>query len=415
MAYNYVVTAQKATAVNASIAGSFTSPNDLNLLVVKNTRMELFLVTPEGLKPHREISIYGRVAVVKFFRPAGESRDLLFLLTAKYNAAILEYRESDGEIITRAYGNVAERIGRPSETGMIVVIDPECKMIGLRISDGLFKVIPLQKDNRELKAFNIRIDELNVIDIQFLHGYQSPTIALIHNDQYGRHVKTYEVSISEKDFSAGPWKQDNVESEATMIIPVAMPCGGALIIGQESITYHKTDGVYIAVAPPVIKQSTIVCFGHVDKNGWRYLLGDLAGRLFMLLLETEEKMDGSTVVKDIRVELLGDISIPECLTYLDNGVVFVGSRLGDSQLIRLSGEATETGSYVTVLDLYTNLGPIVDMVVVDLERQGQGQLVTCSGAYREGSLRVIRNGIGIQEHAQIDLAGIKVSFRNLYV
>lgn len=47
------------------------------------------------------------------------------------------------------------------------------------------------------------------------------------------------------------------------------------------------------------------------------------------------------------------------------------------------------------------------MCVVDLERQGQGQLVTCSGAFKEGSLRIIRNGIGIQEHASIDLPGIK--------
>lgn len=39
--------------------------------------------------------------------------------------------------------------------------------------------------------------------------------------------------------------------------------------------------------------------------------------------------------------------------------------------------------------------------------QGQGQLVTCSGAYKEGSLRIIRNGIGIHELASIDLPGIK--------
>ena len=39
-----------------------------------------------------------------------------------------------------------------------------------------------------------------------------------------------------------------------------------------------------------------------------------------------------------------------------------------------------------IVDTFTNLGPIIDMVVVDLERQGQGQLVTCSGAYKEGML-----------------------------
>lgn len=47
------------------------------------------------------------------------------------------------------------------------------------------------------------------------------------------------------------------------------------------------------------------------------------------------------------------------------------------------------------------------MCVVDLERQGQGQIITCSGSFKDGSLRIIRNGIGIQEHACIDLPGIK--------
>ena len=87
--------------------------------------------------------------------------------------------------------------------------------------------------------------------------------------------------------------------------------------------------------------------------------------------------------------------------------VYIGSRLGDSQLVRLNVEPDENGSYVTIVDTFTNLGPIMDMVVVDLERQGQGQLVTCSGAYKEGSLRIIRNGIGIHELASIDLPSIK--------
>ena len=133
----------------------------------------------------------------------------------------------------------------------------------------------------------------------------------------------------------------------------------------------------------------------------------MAGQLFMLLLLKEEKMDGTRVVKDLKLELLGETTIPECMTYLDNGYVYIGSRLGDSQLVRLNVEPDESGSYVTIVDTFTNLGPIVDMVVVDLERQGQGQLVTCSGAFKEGSLRIIRNGIGIHELASIDLPSIK--------
>lgn len=55
-----------------------------------------------------------------------------------------------------------------------------------------------------------------------------------------------------------------------------------------------------------------------------------------------------------------------------------------------------------VLERYVNLGPIVDFCVVDLERQGQGQVVTCSGAYKDGSLRIVRNGIGINEQVRIE-------------
>ncbi|XP_052008105.1 DNA damage-binding protein 1 isoform X2 [Xyrauchen texanus] len=388
--------------------GHFTSAEDLNLLIAKNTRLEIYVVTAEGLRPVKEVGMYGKIAVMELFRPKGECKDLLFILTAKYNACILEYKQNGDsiDIITRAHGNVQDRIGRPSETGIIGIVDPECRMIGLRLYDGLFKVVPLDRDNRELKAFNIRLEELQVIDVQFLYGCQAPTVCFIYQDPQGRHVKTYEVSLREKEFNKGPWKQENVEAEASMVIPVPEPFGGAIIIGQESITYHNGDK-YLAIAPPTIKQSTIVCHNRVDPNGSRYLLGDMEGRLFMLLLEKEELIDGAVVLKDLRVELLGETSIAECLTYLDNGVVFVGSRLGDSQLVKLNVDSNDHGSYVVVMEAFTNLGPIVDMCVVDLERQGQGQLVTCSGAFKEGSLRIIRNGIGIHEHASIDLPGIK--------
>lgn len=58
-----------------------------------------------------------------------------------------------------------------------------------------------------------------------------------------------------------------------------------------------------------VQQSTIVCHNRVDPNGSRYLLGDMEGRLFMLLLEKEEQMDGTVTLKDLRVELLGEVGL----------------------------------------------------------------------------------------------------------
>lgn len=94
MSHHYVVTAHKPTAVTACVTGkclnltnsmknpsmynhnsvlfqgNFTSPTDLNLILAKNVRLEIYLVTPEGLRPLKEVGIYGRIAVIKFFRPA---------------------------------------------------------------------------------------------------------------------------------------------------------------------------------------------------------------------------------------------------------------------------------------------------------------------------------------------------------
>jgi DNA damage-binding protein 1 len=85
------------------------------------------------------------------------------------------------------------------------------------------------------------------------------------------------------------------------------------------------------------------------------------------------------------------------MVYLDNSVVFVGSRLGDSQLIRLLSEPGDNPNnpFVEVIDSFANLGPIRDFIVVNTD--GQNQIVTCSGGYKEGSLRIIRSGIGIEE------------------
>lgn len=77
---------------------------------------------------------------------------------------------------------------------------------------------------------------------------------------------------------------------------------------------------------------------------------------------------------------MGEITIPECLVYLDNSAVFVGSRFGDSQLIRISSDRQKDNSFIQVIDSYPNLGPIRDMVIVNTN--GQNQVITCSGAFK---------------------------------
>ena len=82
----------------------------------------------------------------------------------------------------------------------------------------------------------------------------------------------------------------------------------------------------------------ITCVGQVD--GSRCLLGDESkGRLLMLFVDSDEGVESSSGsgrgFTGMKLEVLGECSTPHCLAYLDNGVVFVGSRLGDSQLVKV--------------------------------------------------------------------------------
>lgn len=52
--------------------------------------------------------VWSSMTLVFFSLLQGENKDLLFILTSKYNACILEYKQNGEsiDIITRAHGNV---------------------------------------------------------------------------------------------------------------------------------------------------------------------------------------------------------------------------------------------------------------------------------------------------------------------
>jgi DNA damage-binding protein 1 len=173
-------------------------------------------------------------------------------------------------------------------------------------------VIPMDANGKLSDAFNIRLDELRVIDIKFLHGCAKPTICLLYEDHRGaRHVKTYVILAKEKEFAEGPWSQSHVEAGASLLIPVPSPFGGVLIVSQQMIVYHNGSACHA-----ISMQSTVIqVYGQVDRDGSRFLLADQFGLLQVVVL-THSGKD----VSGIALEVLGDTSIASTLSYLDNGV-----------------------------------------------------------------------------------------------
>ncbi|KAF6263102.1 mono-functional DNA-alkylating methyl methanesulfonate N-term-domain-containing protein, partial [Scenedesmus sp. NREL 46B-D3] len=438
------------------------------------------------------VPLYGVLSALKLFRPKNATKDLLLLLTEHYKFAVLEWSPAgptgQPELVTRATCDVKDAIGRPVEAGQLAAVDPDCRAIALHLYEGQLKVLQMEEGpslQMAPETFNLRLEELAVIDMAFLAAGSgsgsgagssaaaaaaaaNPVLALLYEDnKHARHVKTYTLNLKTRELEEGPWSQANVDAGSSKIIPVPYPLGGAIVLGESVLSYFNTQH---ATRSAQIKPNTsIQSWAAVDSDGSRYLLSDFAGGLHLLVLAHADNR-----VAGLKVQTLGErrpvglqgapacrTTSTHCMAYLDSGYVFLGSKGGDSQLIKLHAEplpapsattnptaspagdedaaavaagATAAGSgsagvpagaaaaagggggaaaadegpnHVEVVESWPSLAPIVDFVVMDLERQGQGQMVACSGVFQDGSLRVVRNGIGIHEAASMELPGIK--------
>ncbi|CAF0914954.1 unnamed protein product [Adineta steineri] len=417
---NYVVTVQQPTEVTAVATGYFTSSTELNLIVAKNTHFEIYIITCEGIKLIKDVSIYGRIKILKCFRLSNMNKDVLFILTDKSHGMILDCQKTENEpyeILTKCHGSLKDN-NRTSIQPPSCTIDTKHNLILLRISEGIIKLIYLKDlTSKNLEAYNIKINEQYIIDIQFLSDHQKPTFIILYsrkpesyyinsNELEEYYLCTYEIELKERDIRRLTWTEKLTLSKASFLIPIGQNDFSALVIGRNSIEICKENNKRLEIKSSLLQKTTsIICYCTIDE-GYRYLLSDDCGKIYLLILEYDKHNENlSTTITDIKLDLLGEISISRYIIYLNNNLAFIGSNFGDSQLIRIFSEQ-QNGSHFEIIESYANLGPILDMCFIDVERQSQ-QLVTCSGNRKDSSLRFIRTGIGIHEHASIDLRNIK--------
>ncbi|CAF0930077.1 unnamed protein product [Brachionus calyciflorus] len=407
----YMVSAQKPTAVTHSVLGRVTSPTDLNLIICKNSLIEIYKATAEGLKFLKQIAIWGVVDTLNTYRGKHDKKDNLLVITAKYDIIVLTCEMNQNgtlEVVTKSHGCVKDTIPRQSSTHMITIVDNTRNLVAIKCYDGILKTFSLNSDNKQLNLSSLRMIDLNVIDLIFLKNESdSSVLGLLCKEPNNKIlVKAYNIDQNIKEISNPIWKKEINDNQA-FLIAVPEPYGGIIVVGSQSINYFNlTSNNATIKSPSFLVQGEITNYAMIDSNGQRYLLSNTIGQLFLMILISDDTSNYPKI-SDIRFEFLGETSIANSITYIDNGVVFIGSKLGDSQLLKLIDTPNENGHYLNILETYTNLGPILDMIVVDIEKQGQGQIITCSGGHKNGSLRIIKSGIGINESANLELPGVK--------
>ncbi len=138
MAFTYVVTSQKPTAVEHSLLCCFTSPFEQSLIVAKNNRIEVHALQSDGLlTPIMDELLYGHITALNYYRPLDcGGQDVLVVLFEKKTLCVLGYDADTKTIVTRARISVKDFVGTAVEFGHRCIIDPEHRAIACLLIDG---------------------------------------------------------------------------------------------------------------------------------------------------------------------------------------------------------------------------------------------------------------------------------------
>lgn len=390
----------------------------------KNNRLEIYSQTPDGLSLNHTRAIYGRVTMLDKIRPVSSSKDQLFVGTDRYMFFTLSWDDERNRLKTeRSYMDQADKSARDSQTGDRCHIDPSKSFMTLELYEGNVTIVPIIKkakkgDDLEVGSLGepipTRIEEMFVRSSTFFNQKikqrnERPKLALLHETNTKTvSLKTRQIEYSPGLSGDGPSAElcsvddDDVRMDlgASHLIPVAEPACGLIVLSEVSISYWERSEKQHIRKP--LKDATIfVTWEQIDYQ--RYILADEYGKLYLLMLE----MDGQDRVTGWKIDVIGTTSKASVLVYLGEGRVFIGSHQGDSQVILIKPQAIE------ITQTIPNIAPILDFTIMDMgNRSGEGQanefssgqarLVTGSGAFKDGSLRSVRSGVGLEDLGLLD-------------
>ena len=320
---------------------------------------------------------------------------------------------------------------RDSQSRDRCLVDPTGKHLMMELFEGVLSFVRLNRPRRGHGANpseymdapeQIRISELRVRSTCFLHTETNrPKLAVLYDSGYTGDVRlaTYRIVDEKGQYSNFDHTKDRenevdeLDLGASHLIPVPKgedaekryivrnasvaraQVGGVIVVGETKMTYLDDESK--ALVEHALDEASI-WVAWERYNDLAYFLADDYGGLHVLSLLTDE----SGFVTGMQIKKLGVTTKATSMVHLGNGVLFIASHEGDTELVRVSENGIET------LQTMANIAPILDFAVMDLggregESQsneyasGQARLVTGSGAYEKGSLRSVRSGVGLED------------------
>jgi DNA damage-binding protein 1 len=380
-------------------------------------------------------------------QPKHSNTDLLFIGTDRQQYFTVAWDPETNKLETvneKDMDDDAEPYMRHSQSQNKCLVDPTGKFMAMHLWEGVlnvFRLLTRGSNKMRLEALaQVRLSELWIKASTFLHSRTGhPRIAFLYKtrlDQEDSRIAVYRLTKDDKggDVSKFDAVRDRELDEtiadpfASMLIPVPVPeekryhvrhtegtkahLGGLLVVGETLLTYFDSL-TYAKVASGLKEPKIYVAWAEYDDT--HYLLADDYGRLDLLTIETSMEASslvviGMNVAPMVFQETTSVTSRASQLVYMGNNTLFLASHHGDCQVLRIDISLRR----ISLLKGLSNNAPILDFAIMDMGNRegdsqagnafssGQARIVAGCGAYRDGSLRSIRSGVGLDDTGVLD-------------
>jgi len=390
--------------------------------------------------------IYGTISMLQRLQPKDATTDLLFIGTDRLQYFNVAWNPDTNQLDTveQTIEDGAEQYMRQSQSQNKCLVDPTGRFMAMHLWEGVLNVfrLPTRKGaTTKLVALDqVRLTELWMKASTFLHSRTGhPRIAFLYKtqlDQEEARIAVYQLTKDDKGGEVSKFdphrerELDQVIQDpyASMLIPVPVVeekryhvrnndgarahLGGVLVVGETLLTYFDSL-TYSSVSSPLKDPKIYVAWAEYD--GMHYFLADDYGRMDLLTIETTFEATGVVVTgMSVAPMKLPDgtalTSRASSLVYMGDNNLFLASHHGDSQLLKVD---ISNRSMIPIKTLSNN-APILDFAIMDMGNRegdsqlgnafssGQARIVAGCGAYRDGSLRSIRSGVGLEDEGILD-------------
>ncbi|TGZ49690.1 Cleavage and polyadenylation specificity factor subunit 1 [Temnothorax longispinosus] len=337
-----------------------------------------------------QYTLHGNIMSMQAVHLIGSQRDSLLLSFRDAKLSVVEYDQDIHDLRTVSLHYFEEEEIKDGWTNHhhipIVRVDPEGRCAVMLIFGRKLVVLPFRKDpslddgdlldtaklsssNKTpilssymivLKTLEEKMD--NVIDLQFLHGYYEPTLLILYEP-----VRTFSGRIAVRQDTCAMvaislniqqrvhpiiWSVSNLPFDCYQAVPVKKPLGGTLIMAVNSLIYLNQSippyGVSLnsladtSTNFPLKPQEGVkmslegaqVAFISAD----RLVISLKSGELYVLSLFA----DSMRSVRGFHFDKAAASVLTSCVCMCEDNYLFLGSRLGNSLLLRFTEKEPET-------------------------------------------------------------------------